>query len=211
VFSFLEAEMKRLCLGVVVAVALIMALASQIKAAPSRATLNWGSHINAASCDRSGPPLINVTGKVAGDVDSGQAGNYWAFDEFNRTIQMWKQADGKYCAVVRFSGKFDAQAGAMSPGATGPLTGEEDGTFEGGYWAIIDGTLFSAPVWKTRGNVGKLDYNCTLNGSCAGYVSWLDQYFSDVSSFDQPWWGWVYHGVRNSWVNSSDGNSGDVF
>lgn len=183
--------------------------ATYVKAAPSHPTLNWGSHVNAASCDRSGPPVVNVTGKVVNDVDSGLAGN-WAFDEFNRTIQVWRQADGTYCAVVRFSGQFDAQVGVPSPGNTGVLTGEEDGTFEGGYWAIINGTLLATPSWKTRGNIGTLDYQCDLGGTCPGYISWPGQYFSVVNTFDYQWWGWIYHGIQNSWVNSSDGNSGDV-
>ncbi len=198
--------MKLVCSAIVV---IVLSFVSQAQAGP-RENLNWGSRVNAGTCQRIGPPIINVSGKVLHDVDSGLAGNNWAFDDLNRTIQVWAQPDGKYCAVVRNSGQFDAQAGQTSPGNNGPLAGDEDGTFEGGYVLIIDGTLRSAPVWKTKGNIGVVDYACDINGNCPGYVSWLNTYFV-VSNYDYEFWGWVYHGIQENWVNSSDGTSGDVF
>ncbi len=189
--------------------AAVFGIFSDAQAGP-RENLNWGAQVNAGTCQRVGPPVINVTGKVIHDVDSGLAGNNWAFDEINRTIQVWLQPDGKYCAVVRNSGQFDAVAGQTSPGNNGPLSGEEDGTFEGGYILIIDGVLNSAPAWKTKGSVGVVDYACDINGNCPGYASWLTTYFT-VSSYSYEFWGWVYNGISDNWVNSSEGTSGDVF
>ena len=200
--------MKSVLVGVTVL--LVLGLTSRAEAAPKHATLNWGTNINGAACEKIGPPVINVTGKILHDVDSGLAGN-WALDEINRSIQVWLQTDGNYCAIVRNSGQFDAQAGVTSPGTTGVLTGDEDGTFEGGYTLIIDGVLATTPTLKTKGNIGTIDYQCNLAGTCPGYVSWLTQYFSTVNTYDYSWWGWIYHGVQDSWVNSSDGNTGDVF
>jgi hypothetical protein len=196
---------------VIVASAAVLVLGAQLLAGPTRPTLSWGSQVNAGVCNTSGAPVINVTFKVINDADSGQSGNYWAFDSSNKSIQVWAQTDGTYCAVVKYAGKFDAVAGQTSPGnlAT-PLTGKEDGTFEGGYIATIDGTLLAAPSWKTRGNLGTFDYQCDITGNCPGAPDWLAAYFTNVVTFDQTWWGWIYHGVRNSWVNSSDGNLGDV-
>lgn len=187
----------------------VLGVVSHANADP-RENLNWGTQVNAGTCQRVGPQVINVTGKVIHDVDSGLAGNNWAFDDLNRTIQVWAQPDGKYCAVVRNSGQFDAQAGQTSPGNNGPLTGEEDGTFEGGYVLIIDGVLNPAPAWKTKGNIGIVDYACDINGNCPGYASWLTTYFT-VNTYSYEFWGWVYHGISDNWVNSSEGTSGDVF
>ncbi len=170
-----------------------------------------GQELSAARCDSTGAPVINVVQKVVGDVDSGEAGNYWAFDSFARHIQVWDQGGGAYCAIVQYDGKFDAQAGETSPGAGDVLDGDEDGTFHGGYRAIITGDLLDSPTWKTRGSVGTFDYGCDLAGNCPGYVSWIDQYFEPGSGFDYEWWGWTYRaGKHGTWINSADGNSGDI-
>lgn len=145
-------------------------------------------------------------------VDSGEGGNYWAFDNLTRQIQLWStNTTNEYCAVVSYQGKFDGQAGQTSPGSTGTLDGSEDGSFQGGYRATITGTLLPTPLWQTRGSVGTTDYNCNLAGNCPGYVSWTGKYFTGGYTFDYNWWGWIYHGGNNgTWVNSVDGNSGDI-
>jgi hypothetical protein len=54
------------------------------------------------------------------------------------------------------------------------------------------------------------NYQCNIDGTCPGAVDWVGQYFSSYA-FDYLWWGWVYHaGSHGSWVNSVDGNSGDI-
>ncbi len=173
--------------------------------------LNWGSQINAGQCPKVGKPVVNVVQKVVNDVDSGQAGNYWAFDNLTRQIQVWATSTtGEYCAEVSYQGKFDSQAGQISPGNTGTLNGSEDGTFQGGYNATINGTLLTTPLWKTRGSVGTTDYQCDLSGTCLGYVSWIGQYFNAGYGFDYNWWEWIYRNDNHVWVNSINGNSGDV-
>lgn len=173
--------------------------------------LNWGSQINAGQCIKVGKPIINVVQKVVNDVDSGQAGNYWAFDNVTRQIQVWAtDVSEVYCAEVSYQGKFDGQQGQRSPGDTDNLNGSEDGTFHGGYNATITGTLLVTPLWQTRGSVGTTDYNCDLSGNCPGYVSWTGQYFSAGYGFDYNWWGWIYRNGNHVWVNASEGNSGDV-
>ena len=62
----------------------------QVTAGPSE-HLNWGSQINASQCGTpSNNLVINVTQQVTGDIDSGCAGNYWAYDEFNKHMQVWQ-------------------------------------------------------------------------------------------------------------------------
>ena len=202
--------MRKLLAGAAAGALMLASLASTAFAAPN--TLNWGTEVNPGECDKVGSPVVNVTQKVVNDVDSGEGGNYWAFDNFNRHIQVWESStQGEYCTEVKYTGQFDAQAGQTSPGAGGTLDGDEDGTVEGGYRATIAGTLKSSPSWKTRGSIGSFDYDCDLSANCPGYVNWADQYFDSGYGFSYDWWGWIYHAGNNgSWVNSSDGNSGDI-
>jgi hypothetical protein len=161
-------------------------------------------------CTAKGSPIINVTQKIINDADSGQGGNYWAFDDLNRGIKVYDNGDGTFCAEVTYQGKFDSQAGQVSPGATGILSGKEDGTFNGGYRATITGTLLAAPAWKTNGSVGTTDYQCDILGNCPGAVSWLDQYFTAGYGFAYDFWGWTYNYKNSVWVNAASGNSGDI-
>lgn len=198
---------KTILLGVILAASVMLATA--VFAAQD--TLNWGIELNPDQCGAVGKPVINVVEKIVNTVDSGEGGNYWAYDNLNRQIQVWDQGDGTYCAIVRNEGKFDGQAGQTSPGAGGTMTGDEDGPFEGGYRAIIDGDLRTDPAWKNRGFVGTNNYNCDLTGDCPDYVNWVEQYFDSGYSFTYDWWGWIYHGGKcGTWVNSADGNAGDI-
>ncbi len=175
--------------------------------------LNYQAQVSKRQCDTTGNPVINVTQDLSNDADSGEAGNYWGYDTFSRHIQVWKQADSSYCALVDYNGKFVGVAGQKSPGNTGILTGSEKGTIHGGYRVAIQGTLKSNPSWKTNGNVGKFDYKCDLSGNCPGAVSWDAQYFNTGAvgyTFDMTWWGWTYTNGQHTWINSSDGNSGDI-
>lgn len=186
--------------------------ASMVAPAFAAPKLNYGSEINAGKCDKVGKPVVSVMQKVVNDVDSGIAGNYWAVDNVNRQIQVWTTSTaGQYCAEVSYQGKFIGQAGQASPGNTSTLDGDENGTFDGGYRAEITGTLLASPIWSTRGSVGTTDYQCDLLGNCPGYVDWVAQYFGPTYGFSYDWWGWIYHGGNNgTWVNSVDGNSGDI-
>jgi len=171
---------------------------------------NPGHETNPSECDTQGKQVINVNEKVVKTVDSGLSG-YWAFDDINRHIQVWQNSTNEFCALVQNEGKFDAQVGATSPGDKAQeLTGNEDGSFRGGYRAKITGILKASPNWPTKGNVGTTTYNCDLSASCPGYVNWIDQYFGPGYVFSYEWWGWTYRYKNNTWVNSSDGNSGDL-
>jgi hypothetical protein len=160
-------------------------------------------------CDSSGSPVINVTQKVLNTVDSGEGGNYWAFDNLSRQIKVYKQSDNTFCALVDYEGQFDSQPGQQSPGNTGKLTGKEDGTFKGGYRATIIGAMKENPDFSTKGNIGTVDYRCEINGICPGAFNWVDIYFTEPI-FSYEWWGWEYKYKNLKWVNSSDGNSGDI-
>ena len=201
--------MRKFLIIAVVSAAILGSMVATVFAAPI--TLNWGNEVNPGKCDKVGKPVINVVQKIVNDVDSG-LGGYWAFDHTTRHIQVWAtNTTDEYCAVVQYEGKFDAQEGQASPGNTGTLDGDEDGAFQGGYRATINGTLKTSPNWATRGSVGTTDYDCDLTANCPGYVNWVEQYFDGGYSFAYEWWGWIYHaGKHGTWVNSSDGNTGDI-
>jgi|SRR3989344_2817137 len=187
---------------------------ASLAASPEAAAfhLDFGEQLASSNCNAEGAPVVNVVQKIVNDADSGEAGNYWALDSFNRTIQVWKTGEDSYCAMVRYEGRFAGIAGQQSPGDTGPLTGNETGVVTGGYKALIENaTLMDSPVWPTKGNVGSFDYQCDASGNCPGAVNWLDQYFNPGYTFDQPWWGWIYRaGGGRVWVNATSGNKGDI-
>lgn len=175
----------------------------------TKVTLDWGTKLSPPNCDAIGKPIINVAEKVQNDFDSGQGGNNWAFDSLNRQIQVWSTGNHNYCALVQYEGRYNTRAG-LSPGNTGTVTEGLKGSFQGGYKAIITGTLLTSSEWPTKGNVETVDYKCNIDSSCPGYIDWVGQYFT-YTGFDQPWWGWIYHGgSHGTWINSSNGNFGDI-
>ena len=174
--------------------------------------LDFGPQLSSATCNGTGKPFVSVTQGITNDADSGEAGNYWAFDTFQRKIQVWQtNTAGTYCAVISYQGNFSGVSGQRSPGNTGVLNGSERGPIQGGYAATIVGTPLASPAWTTNGNVGTTDYQCDIQGNCPGAISWVDQYFNSGSSFTYNWWGWIYRAGGNKvWVNASAGNQGDV-
>ncbi len=175
-------------------------------------TLNWGQQVNAAQCDRTGRPVINVTHEVTNDIDSG-LGGWWAYDNYNRHIQVWQVGADTFCALVSYDGSFVTDDGP-SPGNTDTIAAGITGSMAGGYRATITGTL--NPTLRTRGFIGAFNYGCdvdALNGrdSCTGLFNWLDAYFSAGWTFTYEWWGWIYTTENNgTWINSIDGNQGDI-
>ncbi len=197
-----------LFLAAIALVAVIFAYSTSMSLAGPQ--FGWSQQVGPKECDQTGAPVINVTQKIVHTVDSGEAGNNWAYDDLNRQIQVWQQSDNTYCALIDNQGKFDSQPGQASPGNTGTLTGKEDGTFKGGYRAVIVGSLKASPAYKTHGSIGTFDFQCDLSGNCPGYVNWVDSYFSPGYQFSYQWWGWQYQYKNKVWTNSSDGNTGDI-
>ena len=193
--------MKKI-LSMVTSVA-VLAMAAPAMAAPA-VTTNFGQQLNASQCNTGGSPIVNVTFKVINDLDSGTAGNNWATDNYNKSVKVWQQSDGTFCAVVKYQGQFTTIAGPSPQNATtgGTVGAGVKGAFEGGYLANFNGTF--DPTLKTNGNLGTKDYS-------SGIFDWVSAYFSGNTSFDQPYWAWNYHAGNNgSWVNASTGNQGDI-
>jgi hypothetical protein len=182
-----------------------------VTAAPSE-HLNWGSALSSgADACPPGNLVINVKQRVLTDVDSGVAGNFWAFDDFVRGIQVVQIGPSTFCATVKYQGQFTTIAG-IAPAGKGTVGAGVVGTFEGGYVStVFTATLLSKPFQRAMGSIGTFDYNCDASGHCPGYSNWTAFYFTAISGFDLAWWGWVYHAGNNgSWVNSIVGNSGNI-
>ena len=174
--------------------------------------------------------VVEVSEAIVNDADSGEAGNYWAFDKVNRSITIWNVGPGQYCIVVNYyKSSFQAIAGQTSPGLGGTLSGEEYGSFKGTALFTVSGQFAPSDptVWPAEGRVNggvPVDYQCDVNGNCPGYVSFLGKYFNtgDPSfNYAEPQWGWKYVGLDSgsgtkhptstgTWINAYTGNSGDI-
>lgn len=166
--------------------------------------------VTAAACNGDGAnQLVNVTYTLTDDADSGFAGNAWATDTIHRTLRIWAEPDGSFCAVVGDNGSFVTFAGT-SPSGSSTVSAGIEGGIHGGYLATIQGTLKATPDYATSGNLGTFDLDCGAAFGCPGARPSFTSYV-DVSSYDLPIWGWTYKTPHNgSWVNASAGSSGDI-
>ena len=55
--------------------------------------------------------MLNIVFQVTGDADSG-FGGYWATDSYTKHVQVWAQAEGTFCAQVKYNGSFITVAGS---------------------------------------------------------------------------------------------------
>lgn len=204
--------MKKL-IGVIVAVALL-ALPLMAMAGPTGLHLNWGSEVNAGQSP-GGKLVINVTHKVTNDLDSGELGQWWAYDNYNRHIQVWQIGTNTFCAVVRYVGHFITVAGPSPGGTDLEMAAGIKGTMTGGYRGTVTGTLKFNRDYRTKGNIGSFDYQGDPDlipplGRTNAW-NWIDEYFEGGWAFTYDWWGWVYRAGKNgTWVNAISGNEGDI-
>lgn len=200
----------------VVFASLFLALSSLLLAAPAYA------RTSGFSCGTNTRPIIDVTEKVIHDVDSGLAGNNWAWDTYTRRIRVWNMGGIKYCGVVTYDAEFRAVAGQTSPGGTGILTGDEHGDFNGGYVTVVFSDTLNvkdSSNWPLKGKVNHgapVDYMCNIiSGNCPGYVDWLTKYFTSANgnTVSLADWGWKYVASPRRdgvWVNANSGTSGNI-
>lgn len=156
-----------------------------------------------------GELVVDMEQNVLNDHDSGVAGNSWALDAYEREIRVWQTGVNTFCAIVRYDGEFVTLAGT-SPGGSSTVAAGVEGDLEGGYRTTAFTATF-APTRPTEGDLGTFDYGCDVSPSCPGRVSWFGFYFTNISGLDLAWWGWSYDAGENGfWVNSIDGNSGEI-
>jgi hypothetical protein len=131
-----------------------------------------------------GTLVLNVHYRVLNDVDTGVRGNNWAFDNYARTVRVWRKAAGRFCAASTYSGTFTTIDGA-SPGGTTTIPAGIRGTLRGSSTNTFKGTL-TPGARPTRGDLGTKDFACTSDdqkGDCAGTFDWLAAYFTSADSF----------------------------
>lgn len=185
--------------------------------------LNWGTRISNTQCDphQAGPPVININRRVLNSIDSGFGADiWWAHDDYKQKVTVYAVDGNTWCVVSSFQGRFDAFAGFDTPNDDGHLSGDERGSFQGGYHAVIEGELKPRGDfgWPARGFAGTFDYACDPQASrgafppvCPGSVDLFGQYFESGYSLSYEWWGWIYRGGRaGTFVNASDGSVGDI-
>ncbi|PIP73347.1 MAG: hypothetical protein COW88_02295, partial [Candidatus Lloydbacteria bacterium CG22_combo_CG10-13_8_21_14_all_47_15] len=78
---------SRIFIGIVTVVT-SAAMAGGVFGPPPK--LPWKSELNSELCGGIGTPIVNVRQAVENDVDSGTAGNFWAYDNYVRRIKVWK-------------------------------------------------------------------------------------------------------------------------
>ncbi len=208
-------NMKKIILGISLFSLVLLALVFYSTAAfagedDNNDNFNAKTELKKSKCINAvGKPVIKVTQKVRNDIDSGFAGNYWAFDYYKRYIEVWSTGGNTYCAIVKYDGEFYAVPGQVGPGnnPSGALIDSPvHGDMDGGRRASISGTLLSSPSWPTSGSVGTTNYQCNIiTNNCPGLISWPGQYFSPGFTYNDDWWGWQYkkdgHGT---WTNAID-------
>jgi hypothetical protein len=203
--------MKRPFTITLLTVALLVAFTT-----PAAASFGGDLAANLSPSQCAGTLVISVAEGVRNDIDSGTAGNFWAYDDFVRSIKVWKTGSSTYCAILGYAGTFTTVAG-RSPQNTADIPAGIRGFFYGGYRTVsFTATQRATPLgsWPTQGFVGVVDYKCNATtADCPGYIDWVAQYFTDKSgpTLDLAWWGWEYRAGRHgTWVNASTGNSGDI-
>ena len=154
--------------------------------------------------DCGGKQVVSVTYQLYNDTDSGFFGN-WATDSLNRSLKVFDQGSGMYCATVNDTGSF-VTTGPNSPQNGAPLAAGISGVINGGYVTnSFSAVLSTAPDYVTHGNLGAFD----ANAAHPSFLSYFDN--PGAISWNQPTWGWRYHTAQNGdWVNASSGSSGDI-
>jgi hypothetical protein len=192
-----------------------------------KVNLDWGYqlHDSDTACPNM-KPVLNVKRKITNSLDSGTGQNdfgsaWWAYIDYNEQIKVVQTGEDSFCATVQSVGKFESVGGdgpgCANDGNCGKLDGRLEagvsGTFQGGETISIVGT-FTPGGKNTKGKIGTINQDCdpSTSAGCSskGLTAFIDEYFTNASvSLD--WWGWRYNGGKNGrWVNSSDGNSGNI-
>lgn len=166
-------------------------------------TQMWGTKFNPSICERSKESVINASMIVMNVADSKLA-DTGASDQTLKLIQVWPlEEEGAYCALVLYSGLFDAFEGYSSQSEVKAINvatrSNNYGKFEAGYAGIIKGKLLSLPRWMTKGYLGIVSYACNPAGFCPGQkkAEWIPAYFEKDATFTYIWWGLVYTANNN--------------
>ncbi|MCL4364417.1 hypothetical protein M1328_04225, partial [Patescibacteria group bacterium] len=140
---------------------------------------------------------------------------FFALDNYNKQMQVWKVPDGSYYVVARYDGRWNTFAGTLSP-ENGTVEGSDaSGTMHGGYAGTFTGSCNSA-----FGNLGSYDFGGTKSDVMLGtygagqtgptsVFSALSYYCPGYSNLNYSW-GWTYQYKNQTWNNFDYGTTGDI-
>jgi hypothetical protein len=166
-------------------------------------------------------PLVVTASATSIGPDSGDCGNSWATDTYNRTWEIQPQADGSYTIYEQVQGTFVTTAGSSEPNPSScPGTGQAGG---------VTGTFYGVETWSvpapSSGESADFDPFAECTSACdpttTGSTSSNDQgnqafeslffptaTYAGVTNYD-----FVYNTAANgSWVDSNtpSNNNGDI-
>ncbi len=159
-----------------------------------------------------GTRVLDVRYRVQNDIDTGTRGNNWAFDNYVRTVRVWRKGTNRYCSTSTYNGTFTTVAGA-SPGGTTTIPAGIRGTVKGSSTNTF-AARFSPSGQPTRGDLGTKNFGCLSSdrkGECSGTYDWLSAYFTSgegFKSFKYTRYEFVYHatdGGRGTWTDRLEG------
>lgn len=166
-------------------------------------------------------PLVVTASSTSTGPDSGDCGDTWATDTYNRTWVIQPQEDGSYTVYEQVNGTFVTTAGASQPN---PLSCP--GTLQAGG---VAGTFYGVETWAvpapSSGESADFDPFAECTSACdpttTGSTSSNDQgnqafeslffptaTYTGVTNYD-----FVYHTANNgSWTDSNtpSNNNGDI-
>jgi hypothetical protein len=160
--------------GIVTAALAALAIASPAVAATGVKNQGCGA----------GQLVLSVRYHVQNDVDTGVKGNNWAFDDYVRTVRVWRKGAARFCAASTYTGTFDTIAGP-SPGGRATIPAGIRGAVRGFSTTTFRGA-FSPASQPTRGDLGTKDFACVSTdrkGECARTYDWLSAYFTSTDGF----------------------------
>ena len=152
-----------------------------------------------------GRPLLAVSYRVQNDVDTGIKGNTWAFDDYTRTVKVWRRPHGRFCSASSYDGEFTSIEGP-SPGGKYQLPAGIRGTFAGASTTTFRGR-FAPRGAPFKGFLGVKDFACSstdVKGRCSGTWDWLTTYFTKVAGFRYTGYEFRYRATENGTGTWSD-------
>jgi hypothetical protein len=167
-------------------------------------------------------PLVVTAAGTSTGPDSGDCGNSWATDTYNRTWVIEPQADGSYTIYEQVKGTFVTLAGVSEPNpasctGTSLQTGGVTGTFYGvETWAVpAPGANESADFDPFAACTAACDPTTTgtTSSNDQGNLAFESLFFPTAAYAGVTNYDFVYNTAANgSWVdsNTSSNNAGNI-
>jgi hypothetical protein len=165
-------------------------------------------------------PLVYTFTSSTGP-DSGDCGQNWATDTYDRTFIVTAQSDGSYSVLETFKGSFVTNAGVPDPGdsrCTSSQQGGVSGTFYGTEQFTVPspgpGEAADFDPYADCGSACSPDTDGTSESSAdAGNDAFVSAYFPGASAPSVANYDFVYQTPDNGWwvdSNTPQNNVGEI-